>query len=448
MSDQNFDAYERDEDMLEQRRLRRLEKQRKRKQQQRIILAVAAVVLILIVVLIVKGCSGEKQQEEPQDDIITPPVEEEQEPEVQIEPDRKATLAAVGDIMVYDTQLEDALQADNSYSFDDCFLGISAYTMSADLTVGNLETNMTGTAPYAGKPYWNAPEELATDLAEIGFDVMLTANTFSITNGINGLATTAKFLNAAGIDHVGTHISDPDETTGAGAVMREVNGVKIAFIGFTKGVDGRTLPANNEYAVDLLYSDYNGSYSKIDSSLILDRIEDAKSLNPDIIVALCHWGGEYDLEVTDSQQDIADLLLKNGVDVILGSHSHVVGPMGYVDVTTTDGEEKTCFVAYSLGNFFSDMDKDYTMESVILNLEFTKSGETGKTTITSAQYTPTYILDAGEGADVRFQVLPIRKAVESKLFEQFEDQMLAAIDHLATNTQLDPENPVSFDSGN
>jgi len=445
MSNRNFDEYERDEEMLEQRRLRRLEMKRKRKMQQRIILAVAAVVLVLIIVLIFKGCSGEKAPEE-QQEVITPPPVEEKEPEA--EPDRKATLAAVGDIMLYDTQLIDAQQEDLSYNFDECFLGISAYTMSADLTVGNLELNMTGSAPYAGKPYWNAPESLATELQELGFDVMLTANTYSITNGINGLATTAKFLNSAGIDHVGTHISDPDETPGAGAIMREVNGVKIAFIGFTKGVDGRTLPANNEYAVDMLYSDYNGTYSKIDSSKILDRIDDAKSLKPDVIVALCHWGGEYDLEITESQKDITDLLLENGVDVILGTHSHVVGPMGYVDVETVDGEEKTCFVAYSLGNFVSDMDKDYTMESVILNLEFTKSGKTGETTVSAAEYTPLYILDAGEGADVRFQVLPIRKAVESNLFEQFETKMLEAIDHLATNTQMDPANPVSFDSGN
>lgn len=445
MSDRNFEEYERDEEMLEQRRLRRLEMKRKRKMQQRIILAVVAIVLILVIVLIFKGCSKDKPEEQPQE-TITPPPAVEKEPEV--EPDRKATLAAVGDIMLYDTQLMDAQQEDLSYSFNECFLGISAYTMSADLTVGNLELNMTGSAPYAGKPYWNAPESLATELAEIGFDVMLTANTYSITNGINGLATTAKFLNAAGIDHVGTHISNPDETPGAGAIMREVNGIKIAFIGFTKGVDGRTLPANNEYAVDMLYSDYNGTYSKIDSSSILDRIDDAKALKPDVIVALCHWGGEYDLEVTDSQKDITDLMLENGVDVILGTHSHVVGPMGYIDVETVDGEQKTCFVAYSLGNFVSDMDKDYSMESVILNLEFTKSGATGETTVSGANYTPLYILDAGEGADVRFQILPIRKAVESNLFEQFEAQMLEAIDHLETNSQLNPEKPVSFDSGN
>ena len=91
--------------------------------------------------------------------------------------------------------------------------------------------------------------------------------------------------------------------------------------------------------------------------------------------------------------------------------------------------------------------RHFTMESVILNLEFTKSGETGKTTVSNANYTPLYILDAGEGSDVRFQVLPIRKALETTLFEQFESRMLEAIDHIAANSQLDPTNPVSFDSG-
>ncbi len=442
MSEWN-EQFERDEELLEKRRLRRLEMKRKRQKQQRIILAVAAVVLVLIIVLIVKGCSNKAPEPEMDQTIVPPPVEEEVPA---VEPDRKATLAAVGDIMFYDTQLEDAKQEDLSYDFTDCFLAVKAYTMSADLTVGNLEMNMTGSTPYAGKPSWNAPETLATTLQDLGFDVMLTANTYSITNGLNGLANTAKFLNTAGIDHVGTHISDPDETPGAGAIMREVNGIKIAFIGFTKGVDGRTLPTNNEFCVDVLYTDYTDTYSKVDASSIMDRIDDAKALKPDVIVALCHWGSEFETEISESQEDITELMLENGVDVILGSHSHVAGPMGYLDVTTADGEEKTCFVAYSLGNFVSDMDQEYAMESLILNLEFTKSGATGEVIISDANYTPLYILDAGEGTDSRFQVLPIRTAIKSKLFEAFEPQMTEAIANLEENTKLS-ETSKSYDSG-
>ena len=135
-------------------------------------------------------------------------------------------------------------------------------------------------------------------------------------------------------------------------------------------------------------------------------------------------------------------MFKNGVDVILGSHSHVVGPMETMEVKTVDGEKKTCFVAYSLGNFISDMSKPYTQESVVLNLEFTKDGTTGDTQITNINYVPLYILDRGEDAtETRFEVLPIREAIKSSNFEEYEDLMTTAIDNLKVNTQSD------YDSG-
>ena len=135
-------------------------------------------------------------------------------------------------------------------------------------------------------------------------------------------------------------------------------------------------------------------------------------------------------------------MFKNGVDVILGSHPHIVGPMETMEVETTDGEKKECFVAYSLGNFISSMNKDYTKDSVILNLEFTKSGETGDTVISDISYTPLYILDRGEGTERRFEVLPIRDAIASSMFEEYEGVMNTAIDNLKTNTGSD------YDSGN
>lgn len=443
MSNQQFDDYERDEELLEARRLKRLEMKRKRKIQQRIILAVFALILIVVIVLIVKGCSGEKEPEEP---VSPEPVDivETQEPP-QVEPDTIATLAAVGDIMVYDDQLADAQQEDLTYDFSDCFSVISAYTMSADLTVGNLELNLSG-APYGGNaktaPYFNAPEILAANLKDIGFDILQTANTYSIMNGFNGLTNTINVLNEAGIDHVGTYASDPASSPDGGVLVREVNGIKIAFIAFTKGLNGLSLPSGKEFSVDLLYTDYTANYSSVNTTKILDRIEAAKQQNPDIIIAMLHWGGEYDIEPVDTQTQIADLMFKNGVDVILGSHSHVVGPMQMKTVQTVDGETKDCFVAYSLGNFISSMTKEYTMESVILNLEFTKSGETGKTSISNVSYTPIYVVDHGEGSDVRFEVLPIRKAIESSIFADYSQQMSDAIEHLKTNTNS------LYDSGN
>lgn len=444
------EEFQRDEEMLERRRLKRLEMKRKRKMQQRIILGVLAVVLILLIVLIARGCSGEKEVELPENEIVTPP-ENDVEPEVPVDPDTKATLAAVGDIMMYDSQLTAALQEDQSYDFTAFFDAISPFTISPDLTVGNLELNLLGTGPYVGNtqnaPYFNAPNSLASQLSAIGFDILQTGNTYSIMNGTKGLQSTIDILNQNSIDHVGTHASDPDQSASGGVVLREINGIRIAFIGFTKGVNNMSLPANNKYAVDLLYVDYNSEYKQVDATGILKRVEAAKSLDPDVIVAMLHWGGEYELEISSTQEEIRDLLFKNGVDVILGSHSHVVGPMEMREVETTDGEKKQCFVAYSLGNFISDMSKDYTMESVILNLEFTKSGETGKTSITDASYTPLYILDRGEGAEKRFEVLPIRNAIKSDMFQEYEADMTAAIEHLKENTTM-PDSTVNYDSGN
>lgn len=449
------EEFQRDEEMLERRRLKRLEMKRKRKMQQRMILGGFAVVLILLIILIARGCSGNKEPELPED-VVTPPVEE-QEPEVPTNPDTKATLAAVGDIMMYDSQIAAGIQEDQTYDFSSFFEAISPFTVSPDLTVGNLELNLLGREPYVGNtksdPYFNSPDALAANLSAIGFDVLQTANTYSIMNSIKGLQSTIEILNKNSIDHVGTHASDPDQSPSGGVVLREVNGIRIAFIGFTKGVNNMSLPANNKYAVDLLYTDYNADYKQVDATGILKRVEAAKATDPDVIVAMVHWGSEYELEISDTQTEIKNLLLKNGVDVILGSHPHVVGPMEMVDVETTDGEKKQCFVAYSLGNFISDMEKDYTMESCILNLEFTKSGETGETTISDVSYTPLYILDRGEGAQTRFEVLPIRNAIKSDLFQEYVDDMNAAIEHLKEHTLMPDENgstasAVCYDSGN
>lgn len=265
-------------------------------------------------------------------------------------------------------------------------------------------------------------------------------------NGTKGLQSTIDILNQNSIDHVGTHASDPDQSASGGVVLREINGIRIAFIGFTKGVNNMLL-TTNKYAVDLLYVDYNSEYKNVDATGILKRVDAAKKLDPDVIVAMLHWGGEYELEISETQEEIRDLLFKNGVDVILGSHSHVVGPMEMREVETTDGEKKQCFVAYSLGNFISDMDKDYTMESAILNLEFTKSGETGKTTISNVSYTPLYILDRGEGAEKRFEVLPIRNAIKSDMFQEYVEDMSAAIEHLKQNTKM-ADLEIDYDSGN
>jgi poly-gamma-glutamate capsule biosynthesis protein CapA/YwtB (metallophosphatase superfamily) len=438
MEDQEF---ERDEQRLEARRLKRLEQKRKRLMQQRIVLGVLALILILVIVLIVRGCSKKQAAAAPSSSsAASSSAASSSASAVETKPNTVATLAAVGDIMVYDNQISDAEQADGTYSFDDCFKAISAYTMGADLTVGNLELNFCG-SPYSGFPNFRAPESLAATLANVGFDLVQTANTYSIQNGMTGLQATIHYLDAAKIDHVGTCATEDERTETNGVVVKDMNGIKVAFIGFTKGVNNSSMPDGTEFAINLLYTDYSSNYSQVNEDAIVKQVEAAKAVSADVIVAMVHWGGEGDLEPVDTQTKIKDILFQNGVDVILGSHSHLVGPMQEEAVTTKDGTKKTCFVAYSLGNFLTGKEADGYNISCILNLQFTKDGETGETTISKISYLPVYIMDSGTSADVEFQVLPIRSAISSGLFPDQTQTMTDAIAKLRVDTDSD------YDSG-
>lgn len=437
MEDQEF---QRDEQMLEARRLRRLEQKRRRLLQQRIVLGVLVLIVIFAVVLIVRGCSA-RPAETP--DVTLPP-DQPQLNEPVTEPDTVITLAAVGDIMLYDEQIEAALQADGTYDFSDCFSAVSALTMGADFTVGNLELNFCG-EPYVGRPDFRAPESLALALKDKGFDLVQTANTYSIQNGISGLESTIRYLNAVGIDHVGTYVARDDKETNEGVVLKNINGIKVAFLGYTKGVNNLSLPEGSEFCVDVLYTDYDTEYNKINEKALTASVRAAKALNPDLIVAMLHWGSEWDTDIIDTQDEITTLLLENGVDVILGSHSHVVGPMREIPVVTVDGESKTGFVAYSLGNFFASPDSQtyaHTMESVVLNLEITKDGSTGDTELSGISYTPLYILKTDtQNEGVRYQVVPIRSAIENGLFPDMHGAFTDAIASLRSSTASD------YDSG-
>jgi poly-gamma-glutamate capsule biosynthesis protein CapA/YwtB (metallophosphatase superfamily) len=431
--------YERDEKALEARRLKRLEQKRRRRMQQRIVGGVLLVIAVLVIVLIARSC-GKKQAAPAASSSAASSQAAASAPAVQATPDTVATLAAVGDIMVYDNQIAAAKQTDGSYNFDDSFKAVSALTQGADYTVGNLELNFCGT-PYSGMPNFRAPESLAASLKTAGFDMVQTANTYSIQNGISGLQSTLKYLDAAGLAHVGTYASEAEKTKDGGAVLADVGGIKVAFISFTKGVNNLSLPAGSEYAVNLLYTDYATDYTKVDEDAIVSAVKAAKALGPDAIVALLHWGAEYETAVSDSQTKIKNLLFQNGVDVIIGSHPHIVGPMLEEGVTTADGEKKTCFTAYSLGNFFSGKEQAHTAESCVLNVEFTKDGETGETTISNVSYVPVYLADSGKDAKPEFEVLPIRSAIDSGLFPDLQTTMTDAIANLRTATASD------YDSG-
>lgn len=418
----------------EARRLRRLEQRRRQRVQIRLVLFVLLIIAVLSIVLIVRGCRADKAA--PKDD--TPKTGAAL---VTTEPDTTITIAAVGDIMI-DDELLAAAQDGGRYDFSRSFSAVAGLTGSADLAIGNLELNFAG-EPY-GSQSGSAPAALAGALAGAGFDVLLTANSASIQNGLAGLQNTIRTLDAAGIDHVGTYASAEEKAENEGVLLRSVSGLKVAILGYTKGFGGLSLPHGSEYAVDVLYEDYATDFDQIATDAITRSLEAAAALRPDVTIALIHWGSESDRTVTKSQEHIAKLLLDGGVDAIIGTHSHIVGPMETRSAASADGKEKTRFVAYSLGNFYSSMDSATAMncrDGVVLNLSFTKNGETGETTLSGVSYTPTYFADHGEDASPRYEILPVRTAITTNLFPALNSTMTDTIAHLRTYTQSD------FDSG-
>lgn len=364
------------------------------------------------------------------------------EKEPALPPTMVATLTAVGDINISPLLIEDALQPDGSYDFSSAFFDVADLLHDADLTLGNLELC------FAGEPYGDytasAPESLAITLRTLGFDIMQTANSKTLSGGIKGLRSTLETLRAHGLEPVGSYASQGERNATGGVLIKEVNGIRFAFLAMTKGFDGMSIPDGNEYCTNVLYEDYDSVYSDVDSEQIVSLINNAKAQDPDVIIALVHWGSEYRMTVSKTQKSIADLMFRNGVDAILGTHSHMAGPMEFRTVETNSGEEKEVFLAYSLGNFYASDPTIYAQESLILNMEFTKDSETGETTITKADYIPIYITDHGDGTQDRFQTQSIELALE--LYDDAfatrvpnTETLTEAIETIESNTAPVPE---------
>ncbi len=323
------------------------------------------------------------------------------------------TIAAVGDISISDAQLADARTGDG-YDFSPSFFGAAELLSKADLTVGNLECTFSG-APY-GSASLSAPNVLADTLAGLGIDLLQTANSASIRSGMAGLEATIRAVEAAGMTPVGTFATAQARQDSGGVSIREVNGIRIAFIAFTKGLGNMSLPEDSGYAVNLLYEDYDTNYRDLDTEGITAAMEEARKKEPDVIIALLHWGSEYSRGATKAQEQVAKLLYEQGADAIIGTHSHMLGELRPDSITLEDGTAKEVLTAFDLGNFYADDEKPGAQTGLVLELTFTRNNWTGKTSLTGYSYTPVYCADFGVQEPNRFQVLHVENALS--LYEQ------------------------------
>ncbi|WP_227767813.1 CapA family protein [Zhaonella formicivorans] len=350
-------------------------------------------VLIITAVFILSGCGSAVTLPAPimPRDNIKPP-------EVQT-----VTIAAVGDIMVHDTQIASAHNIeDDSYNFTESFQEVKKYLTAADLTIGNLETTLAGKdLKYTGYPRFNAPESLAEALKDVGFDVLVTANNHAFDRKATGVIRTINNLRAYGLEHVGTSRSQEEREK---ILLKDIKGIKIAFLAYTYGLNGFNMPKNQTYLVNLL-----------DKEVIGNDIAKAKEAGAEVIICAVHFGTEYRVGPNDFQKEVVDYLFSTGVDIVLGSHPHVLQPAQLLP------EWGNKLVIYSLGNFISSQKGIERQSGAIYNIVLGKDMSTGKVTVSGVNYVPIYTQRYYEHRKLKFKILSIEQALQSRSYNFLTD---------------------------
>ena len=262
----------------------------------------------------------------------------------------KLSLLIAGDLMQHMPQIKAAQQSDGSYNYDECFAGIKDEVESADVAIANFETTLAG-APYSGFPKFSAPDDFLSGVVGAGFDIMLTANNHCVDTHRKGLERTLAMMDSMGVYHLGTYrnISEREKNY---PFLIEKDGLRIVLLNFTYGTNG--LPVPEPCYVNLM-----------DTTEIAADLEKAKGMNPDVIIALPHWGIEYQTLPSKAQKDMAKWLLEHGVDHIIGGHPHVAQPIELLN-------NKQNLIAWSMGNVVSNQSKPNTYGGYMVRLEFTK----------------------------------------------------------------------------
>lgn len=314
-------------------------------------------------------------------------------------PPIQITIAAVGDILPHQGILDSVLDpATGAYDFEPVFSPVAPFLAEADYAVGNLESRVAGAEyGYSGYPLFNSPVELLYVLKATGFDLMATANNHALDQGWDGLVATLDNLDTAGLAHVGTHRSAAEKEA---PLIVDVKGVKVAFLNYTAWLNGLEPPAEHEaYAVNVL-----------DVDAVAEEAMTARMWGADVVVALLHYGDEYEREPTEEQvaisQGTADVegLLGRGVDVIIGSHPHVVQPIVHV-LQWTDWSLPDTYVAYSLGNFVSAQRDRYRDSGLVAYINIEKTGQ--RASVTGISYLPVYVQHSTAASPTRYRVLPV-----------------------------------------
>lgn len=340
---------------------------------------------------------AEEDSEDEEGPVVTPTPSPTPEPQLRV-----ATIRSLGEIAMQQNLLYSVVDG-NEFNFFEMFSEIAPVMADADYTVADVEGTLGGTVSTSGSNAMNTPPSLIGTLQDCGVDMLMLANDHALDGGFQELQATVQNCVDAGMGYVGAALSAEEK---AQPKIVSINGIKVAFLAYTETLNG------NEKKADAAATDYG--VNLISKSNAVTDIAAAREAGADIVVCYVSWGEMLNQKITESQQKIAKILNKAGVDVIIGYNPHVVQPASWLESTDSDGTVRRTLCLGATGNFLSDSRSQYSDSGVIFQFTIEET-EFGKFAITSPVYIPTYVWRSGEeGGKYTYRTLAVGQWLEDQ----------------------------------
>lgn len=324
----------------------------------------------------------------------------------------EARILAVGDLLMHTPLVYASQTGDDQWDFTPLFSHVRPWLEGADFATANLETTLTGKAyPWSGYPSFNTPQELARDAKAVGFDAITHANNHALDYDEYGLRETYGALERYGMPHTGT-ARTPEEAERI-LVVEVKPGIKMALLSYTYATNGVPLP--HPWSVNML-----------DPDRVRADVRRARQMpDVDLVAVAMHAGDEYAKQPNEQQEQMVQLMLDAGADIIFGNHPHVVQHIEVRQVKDELGRDLPRAIIYSLGNFIGNQVGVDQEESLMFVVDVRK--EKGVTRVTRVSFVPTWTHPYTQDGKKKFRTVAVEKAIRD--YEAKADPLISAADY-------------------
>jgi poly-gamma-glutamate synthesis protein (capsule biosynthesis protein) len=289
-------------------------------------------------------------------------------------------LLFAGDIMQHRRQAGD--------DFATTYAEIAPLVRRADLAVANLEfpvDTLRPVGPSPGSTTFNGSPRHVEAIAAAGFDLLQTANNHAYDQGAEGVANTWRLLRSRGLEPVGTAPTRA-QLDSAPVVMRSVGGIRLGFVAYSmppnRYPDGHghlAWPPRDMPLFTLAFGEWEAEYRNAGLELFKRHVQMARGMGAELVVALVHWGEEWQMQPSEDQRRAARDLVDAGFDLVVGGHSHVLNPAEVY---------RGRLIAYSLGDLVADFRPYQTRTGALLEVQVVR-GRRGPPQVGAFTWYPT-----------------------------------------------------------